>query len=572
MLYSLSYCAGTSATPAQRYEVLLCTLRRARMASALSSAASTWPKEPLSPPTVPLYLEPTPHGDSNVGTVVAEAASDTPAAALSTTSPSLSSATTETIEGVRDVRNALEEVSVRPIEDMSREEGTPPSPPSPPRARIAKTEPRVILSSPDTALTNKYYTHTLAPSDPIEEIPDCGHPLHPAHADTYDEFQCPMCLYLDSKPRQSKLDKFIEDKNGVQSWRDCNLDPTVPKSAKDYLRFKRTVRGGSLRHLEDEAVGDHGLDISHRHNKKLLANLEMKLEAWARKEKEWQDTYPEEYAAIHENEKVELRKSSATFALAYYRQAVERGDFIHVEEAAQKDVRKRGREWEIAADPDYPADKRDDAPRFFKTTPEQREFIGASEVPSAEVADAAKTNEASARKRRRIDRKITFNEKVAVREEADVDVLRKMDWSPSSPSSTPHHESPPTPHIESISLKDAPSRRPAFYSWKSNLYSPGEWALPIGTISVNTSGCGKRFEDYEEDMKDLQEEAADWDGMDGIGLGLSVEELESEEESQGLEYDPDDPLLEHMDACNGCDECWRPGFDGICYSEPAYLS
>jgi hypothetical protein len=304
MLYPLSYCAGTSATPAQRYETLRRRLRRARMASAFSSAASTGATELLSPPTAPLHFEPTTHGNSNVGTLVAGEAFDNSTVALSTTSLSLSSATTETIEGVRDVQNAVD---------------TPPSLPSPPRARLAKKKPRTILSSLDTALTNKYYTRTVSPSDPIEEIPGCGHPLHPAYADTYDEFQCPMCLYLDSKSRQSKLDKFIESENGVQSWRDWNLDPSVPKSTKDYLRFKRTVRGGFLKHLEDEAVDKHGLDISHRHNKKRLANLEMELEVWAREEKEWQDTHLEEYAAIHEVEKAELRKSSATFALAYHR-------------------------------------------------------------------------------------------------------------------------------------------------------------------------------------------------------------------------------------------------------------
>jgi hypothetical protein len=207
---------------------------------------------------------------------------------------------------------------------------------------------------------------------------------------------------------------------------------------------------------------------------------------------------PEKYATIHEIEKTELRTSSATFALAYYRQAIERGDFLQVEKAAQKSVRKRGREWEIAADPDYPEDEGDDAPAIFTTTTEQRKFIKASKLPSARVADAAKTEEAPPRKRRRIDGNVRFKDEVTVRAEADVDVLRKMNWSASrtSPTPTADDESQPTSRIASIPLKSTPSRPQTLFRWKGKFYSPGEWAKPIGLSSVNTSGCGKSFEDY----------------------------------------------------------------------------
>jgi hypothetical protein len=60
--------------------------------------------------------------------------------------------------------------------------------------------------------------------------------------------------------------------------------------------------------------------------------------------------------------------------------------------------------------------------------------------------------------------------------------------------------------------------------------------------------------------------------MDGVDFGLSIEELERGEESQAIGSEADEELLEHLDRCNGRDDCWRPEFDGVCYSSSAFLS
>jgi hypothetical protein len=473
---------------------------------------------------------------------------------------------------VTDRSTAAEIVSAYSTEDDNLHEEAESSQQPPPASKPGgKKKLTVILSG------QIYYLPTLEAGEPIEEILHCGHPIHPAYANTYDQPQRPMCLYLDSKSRQAKLDKHIKKMGGVERRRNHNFDPSVSPSRKNIPYFTRTVRRGSLNHSRDEALEKSGFDISHRHNKKRLANLELQLQGWAKAEKEWQETHPEEYATIHEIEKTELRKSSATFALTYYRQAVDRGDFLQVEKAAQKSVRKRGREWEIAADSDYPKDKGDDPPVIFITTTEQRKFIKASKLPSDRVADAAKTEEAPPRKPCRIDGNVRFKDEVSVRAEADVDVLRKIGWfvSPTSyPPTIPtaDDEPKPTSRIELIPLKDSPSRPQKLYRWRGKFYSPGEWAKPIGISSVNTSGCRKSFEDYAKYTDELREEAVDWDEMDGVEFSLSVEELDRGDQGQELESEADKELLEHMDRCSGCDACWKPGFDGVGDSGPESLS
>jgi hypothetical protein len=255
-------------------------------------------------------------------------------------------------EASPDCSTTAEDIAVHSAEDTTLDEETSSSPSPSSEKKKPKNKLRVVLSDS----SNNYYIPTLEAKQPVEEIPRCGHPIHPAYAEEYDESQCPMCLYLDIRSRQSKLDTYIASKSGVQIWRDRNQDPPIPESLKDHPRFASTVRGGSLKHPKDEVFDKYGLEISHRHNKKRLANLDMDLEGWAMEEKRWQKKHPDGYAAIHEIEKTELRKSSATFTLAYFRQASERGDFLHVEKTAQKAVRKRGRDWEIAADPTYPED------------------------------------------------------------------------------------------------------------------------------------------------------------------------------------------------------------------------
>jgi hypothetical protein len=543
MLYPLSFCVGTSATPAQRHETLRRNLRRARVAASSSPVARTEASELPSPSTAPLPSQPM----TNMATHTEPADTDI----------------------VPDRSTAAEIVSVHSTEDDNLHEEAESSQQPPPTSKPeGKKKLTVVLSG------QIYYLPTLEAGEPIEGILHCGHPIHPAYANTYDQPQCPMCLYLDRKSRQSKLDEHIAKMGGVERWRNHNFDPSVSPSRKNVLYFSRTVRGGSLNHSRDEALDKYGFDISHRHNQKRVANLEPQLQEWANAGKEWQEKHPEKYATIHEIEKTELRTSSATFALAYYRQAIERGDFLQVEKAAQKSVRKRGREWEIAADPDYPEDEGDDAPAIFTTTTEQRKFIKASKLPSARVADAAKTEEAPPRKRRRIDGNVRFKDEVTVRAEADVDVLRKMNWSASrtSPTPTADDESQPTSRIASIPLKSTPSRPQTLFRWKGKFYSPGEWAKPIGLSSVNTSGCGKSFEDYAEYTDELREEAVDWDEMDGVEFGLSVEELYRGEQGQEVESEADKGLLEHMDRCSGCDACWKLGFDGVGDSGPESLS
>jgi hypothetical protein len=213
-----------------------------------------------------------------------------------------------------------------------------------------------------------------------------------------------------------------------------------------------------------------------------------------------------------------------------------------VEKDCVRFMRKRGRDWEVSTDPDYPSSdseyEPEDAHKRFKANPAQRNFIVTSSVPevSANVEDQPRKP-----KRRRVDYTLAFNEEVYVRSEAEVDEIwpasstrnvnsLKATSSPASILRTtartakPHDidrrpldPRPSQPHNTRPLKKLTKPRRSIRWhrgrrAREKGAYSKGLWAVPEDRVNVNTSGYEFRenHKGWEKYVEELEEEAENW--------------------------------------------------------------
>jgi hypothetical protein len=108
-------------------------------------------------------------------------------------------------------------------------------------------------------------------------------------------------------------------------------------------------------------------------------------------------------------------------------------------------------------------------------------------------------------------RKVTFNQVIYVRSEANIDTLRHHHTSPAtSDDATKTHTIRP--------LKDIKSRQRRTYTRKGRKYQPGAWAASEGSEVVNTSGWRFKedFDAWEVYVKELKAEGKkmdDWDTL-----------------------------------------------------------
>ncbi|CAO2658116.1 Nn.00g073760.m01.CDS01 [Neocucurbitaria sp. VM-36] len=452
----------------------------------------------------------------------------------------------------------------------------PEGPQTPPRKKM-----KIILSgpgpSPQVAPT---------PAHSIQQTPTpskrCEHNIHPAYAAVYNEPECPRCRMMRAMKLLWKRESIINEKGGVEPWLERVKDPSILKEEKEASRFEKFVRGSTPKKLRNGFLDKNGQDTSHKHNKKRLINLVLECEELNMREKTWdQDDAHHSNTTLSEEEMKLVQDYSADNALKRYHNANKLGLLTRIEEDGANFRRKRGREWEISTDPDYPEDDfaGEKEHVVFKTTPQQRAFIDASNVPTIEEVEAATTpstnDDAPKRKRRRTqDAKVSFNTAVHVLLKRDIDDIRKSALSSSTksqqdlpllkamqscPGAFPYTElespvinSKPALPYNIHPLKDSKSRKKQFYSRKFlPAYQPGDWAPSAGSEIVDTSGFQWKgnFDIWDEYIECLQDEAEEMDAEEEDTVGEDTDDTvvgADKEEGSDVPWLESAPVLESV--------------------------
>jgi hypothetical protein len=322
--------------------------------------------------------------------------------------------------------------------------------------------------------------------------------------------------------------------------------------------------GGSRRSNLTPTRDIPGNNSSHRLAKVRLHNVLIALEDISVKEQAWEIEPPARArlrsAIVRLEGKDQWIKHSATSALYLYNETVERGFMSRVEKNCVRFMRKRGRDWKVSADPDYPSSdsecEPEDAHKRFRANPAQRNFIVASSVPnvSTDVQDKPRSP-----KRRRVDDTLAFNEEIYVRSGADVDDI----WPASStrnanslkPTSSPPSVlhttackakrrridpdlsilAPANPYTRPLKKLAEPRRSIRWHRGRRAretgvMCSKRLWTVPKNRVNVNTSGYefGKNYEGWEKYVEELEKYVEE--------LEKYVEELDEHMRENGLAH------------------------------------
>jgi len=358
----------------------------------------------------------------------------------------------------------------------------------------------------------------------------CGHELHPVIAKNYSALygrQCSCCRMNNAMFDVRRSQDLILGNGGVHAWQDkCRDDKTMKT-------WERTVRGANRRIGREPIVNIHGEDSSYRASKTRLLNLAVQLEELSVLEQAWEMEQAPETGSPANSPKMRRMQYSATNAMALYNGAVDTGILTKLEENCMTYMRKRGRDYEASASPEYPDSDSDDEEddckhKYFDANGAQRTFINTSFGQPADGSD----QDASPpkRKRRRIDASLTFNEDVYIRSESDVDVLRSStlgldadfleedslapSLSPSILRTTPLKIDPRPRRAyrkRGLNKHDGALRPTLRWDRRSKWYQRGAWAVGEDSEVVNTSGSrfGERQWNYY--CEALQEEAEEMD-------------------------------------------------------------
>jgi hypothetical protein len=235
------------------------------------------------------------------------------------------------------------------------------------------------------------------------------------------------------------INRYIKGKGGVgRWWQDIlNMKMSGQWHWEEYADWYMTIRGRSRQNPNNVDIDEDGNDLSYRYANVRMYRLVDELEKLSELEKQ------------AGQESMNRNKSfSAAKALRYYENACQDGTIHCAENDSASFARSRGREWEIAADPDYPDDisEPEDANRAFHTTADQRAFIAASTVP---VMEYDKPNIIVRKQRRTRIVHVTFDPKVRVRAETDINALRHQALD----KHTPTYETYPLAYDQHIGRK-----------------------------------------------------------------------------------------------------------------------
>lgn len=354
-----------------------------------------------------------------------------------------------------------------------------------------------ITRKPNSCLGGRLVLGAFEPSDASPptstrvQAEKCRHTIHSAYAHTYTEKLCPTCRLLYAIADFKEAEKRFEKHGSAGEWREKNTG----KSDK-LKHITLLLNGGSrIRH----GYLDEGRDVSYRHSKKFLVNLAIEFERL----KSLEVTYAEQQSMA-------VKKHGATRALKAYNEAVKRGFLTVLDDNNLRFCRKRGREWQITTDPDYPQCELRSEDGSFKPTLIQRQFIEQSKLPSVEQADAsflAMSSNFPIKRKRLANAKVRFNPEVLVRTEANIDMLSWL-FRCSESNISNEEEDPvgsdlprstqrprlatngPTPRSVSFVIdikKQDNGRHPSRFRRESRRYDPGCWAVEDDKDFVDTS-------------------------------------------------------------------------------------
>jgi hypothetical protein len=302
------------------------------------------------------------------------------------------------------------------------------------------------------------------------------------------------------------------------------------------------THGGKAKKRRPGHVNADGMDISYRHKKWNLANLVSELEALSRMELVWEEKQLPEDISV-DVEQVRMRKQhSATAALHWYHDTMHNGFIGRIEEDCEFFSRQHGWRVAIENDPEYPAgNSRKEKRKRRAIRKAQNKCFKSSRMPPSTTFDP--THLQQIRKRRHEGVRVSFNEDVYVRTDADVDVLRKAASLSEEVLEEPASKKPrmsilrttplklsevadlttslnsgPKPtrpyNVIPLSPEDGTRRKKGQMKRNKPHYRRGPWAAPEGSELIDTSGQTRKFVSHFEMMENLQEEAAKMDSGD----------------------------------------------------------
>lgn len=428
-------------------------------------------------------------------------------------------------------------VSARKRRDPPTEEQAPEEKAGALSTSIAKMLKTTRESSPES-LSVSVPARVSQPTPSVEKcgpplpIP-CGHSIHPAYTLTYGYNMCPACLLEIFLRNLGIAQQIIAKQGGMSDWHE-----RIKESGESEAVWRVAVRGGKNNR---QLIDGQTRDISYRHQKRMFQNFVTELGRLSTSEKAFEESQSTENK-IFADELQLLKPYGATAALLVVKKVMETDEVGFVEKDCAAFSRKRGRDWEVIADPGYPEwdDKAGDEEhyRWSSMCRDQRDFIRNSKVLHPRYADGPLLNGDSPplRKRRRQDAKVSFNPDVYVRNDADIDILRKEATSPATDSVGRPAPAKPGPSILPTTRLRANTRPkrphhirpirtfdgPALSSWITkadrHFEGPGDWAgiwvAAEGSETVNTSGSRMSVWSWETHVEDLQQEAAEMDSMD----------------------------------------------------------
>lgn len=326
------------------------------------------------------------------------------------------------------------------------------------------------------------------------------------------------------------------------------IDRATSREDEDEERYfyRRELHGADRRRPDNGKLDHESKDVSVRHNKKRIANLVIEGDDMKALQTKWQKAYR---SVEKEESKIDYQCAIKTMTVQHM--LMENGLYRVTEDQCEALARKRGRDWEIAADPDYPEDDIGSGSPHHRVPINrvQRKFFVNSRVPPIQhdhaIAGADTVSDTpTLPKRRRINAKVSFANNVEVCSLAGIDKLRwavKPKFPPRTPplepgegDMKPHAVPHTTPKKELRSqtevrpLHDGLGRSASRFNRSSRTYRPGAWAPTNGGMIVDTSGDTFKsdWDAWEKACRYAQQEAAGVDALGGsfhiVGYGRIV--------------------------------------------------
>jgi hypothetical protein len=141
------------------------------------------------------------------------------------------------------------------------------------------------LSPSSTKVSSEDQKACLASSEYSSCSPGpCHHPIHPAYARLYKNEQCPSCRLELALVDLQESQINILDKGGMRNWHERTKEDGL---SSESLMWWVVSHGYDFKH-RPFGFDEYDRDVSHRHRKQRLYNLEPRLEQLAEIEAAWE--------------------------------------------------------------------------------------------------------------------------------------------------------------------------------------------------------------------------------------------------------------------------------------------